>query len=217
MVHTNEDVHQIIRDNLDRSPLFSGTIQGTGPRYCPSIEDKVVRFPQRDRHLLFLEPEGLNTHRVYVNGLSTSLPSDVQEEVVHQIPGLEKAEIIQYGYAVEYDYSPPTQLYRSLMTKALSGLFLAGQINGTSGYEEAAAQGLMAGTNAALALRGEPGWVLGRSQAYIGVLIDDLVTQGTQEPYRMFSSRAEHRLLLRQKIDQQGPGPLRFFPLQWDR
>ena len=195
IAYTNQETHQIIRDSLDRSPLFSGQIEGRGPRYCPSIEDKIVRFADRDRHQLFLEPEGLNTDRVYINGLSTSLPSDVQVAMVRSIPGLESAEIIQHGYAVEYDFSDPRDLNHGLEHSRIPGLFLAGQVNGTSGYEEAAAQGLIAGVSAA---QGEP-FILGRDQAYIGVLIDDLVTRGVGgEPYRMFSSRAEHRLLLRE-------------------
>jgi len=195
IAHTHEGTHKIIRDNLERSAVYSGKIEGTGPRYCPSIEDKVVRFPDRNRHLLFLEPEGLNTHRVYVNGLSTSLPKDVQEAMVRSLPGLEEAQILQYGYAVEYDFSDPRDLGHDLQHKALEGLFLAGQINGTSGYEEAAAQGFIAGVSAAT---GSP-FRLGREEAYIGVLVDDLVTRGVGgEPYRMFTSRAEHRLLLRE-------------------
>jgi tRNA uridine 5-carboxymethylaminomethyl modification enzyme len=178
--------------------MYSGQIKSSGPRYCPSIEDKVVRFADKDRHQLFLEPEGRNTREVYVNGVSTSLPRDVQDAVIRLVPGLERAEIMRYGYAVEYDYAPPEQLRPSLETKAVSGLYFAGQINGTTGYEEAGAQGLMAGINAALAGRGNKPLVLDRNQAYIGVLIDDLVTRGVDEPYRMFTSRAEHRLLLRQ-------------------
>lgn len=195
LAHTHEGTHQIIRDNLERSAVYGGQISGAGPRYCPSIEDKVVRFPQRDRHLLFLEPEGLNTHRVYVNGLSTSLPPDVQDEIIHSLPGLENTKIVQYGYAVEYDFSDPRDLGHDLQHKALKGLYLAGQVNGTSGYEEAAVQGFMAGVSAAQ----EGTFRLGREEAYIGVLIDDLVTRGVGgEPYRMFTSRAEHRLLLRE-------------------
>jgi tRNA uridine 5-carboxymethylaminomethyl modification enzyme len=195
IAYTNENTHEIIRGALDRSPLFSGQIEGRGPRYCPSIEDKIVRFADKERHQLFLEPEGLNTHRVYVNGLSTSLPSDVQLAMVRSIKGLGTAEILQDGYAVEYDFADPRDLDHGLQHKSIPGLYLAGQVNGTSGYEEAAAQGLIAGISAT---QGEP-FVLGREEAYIGVLIDDLVTRGVGgEPYRMFSSRAEHRLLLRE-------------------
>ena len=194
---TNQISHDLIRTNIDRSPLFSGTIEGRGPRYCPSIEDKVVRFAERTSHTLFLEPEGLETPEIYVNGLSTSLPRDIQEAVVHAIPGLERAEFVRYGYAVEYDSVPSWQVLRTLESKLVTGLYLAGQILGTSGYEEAAAQGLVAGVNAALSLSNEAPLVLERSESYIGVLIDDLVTKEITEPYRMFTSRAEHRLFLR--------------------
>jgi tRNA uridine 5-carboxymethylaminomethyl modification enzyme len=198
ITHTTTRTHDIIRANLDKSPMYTGRIEGVGPRYCPSIEDKVVKFATKDQHQLFLEPEGRHTQEYYVNGLSTSLPFEVQYEFVHSIPGLENAEIIRPGYAVEYDYCPPTQLHPTLETQRMPGLFFAGQINGTSGYEEAAAQGLVAGINAGLKTLGRPAFSLSRSEAYIGVLIDDLVTRGTQEPYRMFTSRAEYRLLLRQ-------------------
>ena len=194
---TNTRTHEIIRANLDRAPLYTGQIKATGPRYCPSIEDKIVRFADKSRHQIFLEPEGLDTHEVYANGIPTSLPADAQEEMVHSIHGLEQARIMRYGYAIEYDFLPPTQLRPSLETKRVRGLFSAGQINGTSGYEEAGGQGIVAGINAALHLRGEDPLVLRRDEAYIGVLIDDLVTKGTEEPYRLFTSRAEHRLLLR--------------------
>ena len=197
LTHTNERTHNIIRNNLHRAPLYTGQIQATGPRYCPSIEDKIVRFAGKDAHSVFLEPEGRGTDELYCNGIPTSLPVDVQEEIVHTIAGLEHAHITRYGYAIEYDFAPPTQLRPSLETKAVERLYHAGQINGTSGYEEAAAQGLIAGVNAALQLRGEEPLVLKRDEAYIGVLIDDLVTLGTEEPYRMFTSRAEFRLLLR--------------------
>lgn len=197
ITHTNSETHRIIRENIHRSPLYGGKIVGRGPRYCPSIEDKVVRFPDRARHQVFVEPEGLGTDEVYLNGVSSSLPEDVQEAFLRTLPGLEKLQIVRPGYAVEYDYLEPTQLTPGLMTKRIVGLFVAGQTNGTSGYEEAAAQGLMAGINAALFLQGKEPVVLSRAEAYIGVMVDDLVTLGTDEPYRLFTSRAEYRLCLR--------------------
>jgi tRNA uridine 5-carboxymethylaminomethyl modification enzyme len=198
ITHTNARTHEIILANLHKSPMYSGKIEGVGPRYCPSIEDKVVRFAEKEQHQLFLEPEGRHTEEYYVNGVSTSLPFEVQYEFIHSIRGLEHAEIMRPGYAVEYDYCPPTQLFPTLETKIIEHLYFAGQINGTSGYEEAAAQGLVAGANAALKVQQKPALMIDRSEGYIGVLIDDLVTKGTQEPYRMFTSRAEYRLLLRQ-------------------
>lgn len=198
VTYTTERTHEIIRGGFDRSPMFTGVIKGTGARYCPSIEDKIARFPEKDRHQIFVEPEGLTSHEVYPNGIPTSLPLDIQKSLVASIPGLEKAQIVRPGYAIEYDYLPPTQLRPTLESKLVRGLYMAGQINGTSGYEEAAGQGLWAAINAVRALRGEPELILTRSQAYIAVLVDDLVTKGTQEPYRMFTSRAEHRLLLRE-------------------
>ena len=198
ITYTNQEVHSILEKGFKDSPMFTGIIKGKGPRYCPSIEDKIVRFADKEKHQLFLEPEGLDSDLIYVNGFSTSLPADIQIEALHKIKGLEKCELVRPGYAVEYDFFPPQQVDLTLETKLIEGLFFAGQINGTSGYEEAAAQGLIAGINAAAKIKNLPEFVLKRSEAYIGVLIDDLVVKSTDEPYRMFTSRAEHRLLLRQ-------------------
>ena len=197
LLHTNDRVHQLVRANIDASPLYNGQIAGIGPRYCPSLEDKVMRFPDRERHQLYLEPEGLDVEEIYVNGFSMSLPSETQQQLVRSLPGLESAEMLRPGYAVEYDFVQPTELRSSLETHRIQGLFFAGQINGTSGYEEAAGQGLLAGLNAAQSVAGKPPLVLGRNEAYLGIMVDDLVTKGCLEPYRMFTSRAEYRLLLR--------------------
>ena len=197
LTYTSEMTHQIIRANLDRAPMFSGVIEGVGPRYCPSIEDKIVRFSDKPRHQLFIEPEGRDTSECYIQGLSTSLPEDVQQQMVHSIPGLEKAQMMRPGYAIEYDIVSPYQLRPTLETKLIKGLYTAGQTNGTSGYEEAAGQGLIAGINAGRHALGKEELVLKRSDAYIGVMIDDLVTKGTNEPYRLLTSRAEYRLILR--------------------
>ena len=198
LTYTNPEVHELLREGFDRSPMFNGRIKSTGPRYCPSVEDKINRFAEKERHQVFVEPEGWNTVEIYVNGFSTSLPEDIQDKAIRAIPGFENVKFFRYGYAIEYDYFPPTQLKHNLETKLIENLFFAGQINGTTGYEEAAAQGLMAGVNAALKVANKEPFILKRSEAYIGVLIDDLITKGTEEPYRMFTSRAEYRTLLRQ-------------------
>ena len=198
VTYTNETTHQIIESNFYRAPLFSGQIEGVGPRYCPSIEDKISRFRDRPRHQIFVEPQTMDATEFYINGMSTSLPTDVQLEMIRSVEGMERAKIVRYGYAIEYDYIQPTELHHTLETKKIKGLYCAGQINGTTGYEEAGAQGLMAGINATLSVQGKEPLILGRDEAYIGVMIDDLVTKGTKEPYRMFTSRAEYRLLLRE-------------------
>ncbi|MGB0777458.1 MAG: tRNA uridine-5-carboxymethylaminomethyl(34) synthesis enzyme MnmG [Flavobacteriaceae bacterium] len=198
MTYTSEEVHELLKEGFSRSPMFNGSIQSTGPRYCPSIEDKINRFAEKDRHQIFVEPEGWNTTEIYVNGFSTSLPEDVQDKAIRKLAGFENVKVYRYGYAIEYDYFPPTQLKHTLETKLINGLYFAGQINGTTGYEEAGAQGIMAGINAVLSIKGKDDFILGRDEAYIGVLIDDLITKGTEEPYRMFTSRAEYRTLLRQ-------------------
>ena len=198
ITYTNQEVHDLLREGFDRSPMFNGTIQSTGPRYCPSIEDKINRFADKDRHQIFAEPEGWDTMEFYINGFSTSLPDDIQARALRSVPGFENAKILRPGYAIEYDFFPPTQLKHTLETKIVDNLYCAGQINGTTGYEEAASQGLMAGINAVLKIQGKEPFILNRNEAYIGVLIDDLITKGTEEPYRMFTSRAEYRILLRQ-------------------
>ena len=198
ITYTNQEVHDLLREGFDRSPMFNGTIQSTGPRYCPSIEDKINRFADKDRHQIFAEPEGWDTMEFYINGFSTSLPDDIQARALRSVPGFENAKILRPGYAIEYDFFPPTQLKHTLETKIIDNLYCAGQINGTTGYEEAASQGLMAGINAVLKIQGKEPFILNRNEAYIGVLIDDLITKGTEEPYRMFTSRAEYRILLRQ-------------------